>query len=155
MSAYVPMLLVAAIIALVFLPSPWGLVALAAALAFEVVELFLWKRFLRRYRLRTGPELLVGSSATVVTACAPEGRVRVRGELWKARSSAPAEPGETVRIAAVAGLTLEVEPESAATEKGPGEGPFDSEGRTASDAAAGPSVLKSFARAYRRQLELT
>jgi membrane protein implicated in regulation of membrane protease activity len=148
-------LLVAAIIALIFLPTPWGLVALAAALALEVLELFVWRRFLRRYRLRTGPELLVGSSATVVTECAPEGRVRIRGELWKARSSAHAQPGQTVRIAAISGLTLEVEPEGTTTEKGPAKGPFGSEGRAASDATAGPSVLKSLARAYRRQLQLT
>jgi membrane protein implicated in regulation of membrane protease activity len=148
-------LLILAIVALVFLPSPWGLVAVAAALALEVLEFFLWTRFLRRYRLRAGPELMVGTSATVVTECAPDGRVRVRGELWKARSSAPVEPGQTVRIAAISGLTLEVEPESPTTEKGPGKGPFDSEGRAASDTTAGPSVLKSFARAYRRQLELT
>jgi membrane-bound serine protease (ClpP class) len=104
-------LLVIAIVAFLVLPSPWGLFALAAALVLEVLELVFWKRFLRRYRLRTGPELLIGSRATVVTECAPEGRVRVRGELWNARSSASAEPGDTVRIAAIDGLTLEVDPE--------------------------------------------
>ncbi|HMC07143.1 MAG TPA: NfeD family protein [Solirubrobacterales bacterium] len=105
------MLLVLAVVALIVLPSPWGLVAVAAALAFEVAELALWRRFLRRYRLRTGPETMVGELAMVVSACEPDGRVRVRGELWKARSSGPAAVGEAVRIAAIDGLTLEVEPE--------------------------------------------
>jgi membrane-bound serine protease (ClpP class) len=105
------MLLIAAIVAFLLLPSPWGLFAVAAALLLEVLELLFWKRFLRRYRLRMGPEMLVGTLATVVTECDPDGRVRVRGELWNARSSGPARAGETVRIAAIDGLTLEVEPE--------------------------------------------
>jgi membrane protein implicated in regulation of membrane protease activity len=104
-------LIILAIVAFLVLPAPWGVLAIVAALMLEAAELLLWKRFLRRYRLRVGPELLIGSQATVVTELAPEGRVRVRGELWKARSSGPAGAGETVRIAAIDGLTLEVEPE--------------------------------------------
>lgn len=105
------MLLVLAVVALIVLPAPWGLVAVASALAFEVAELALWKRFLRRYRLRSGPETLIGQPATVVIACDPDGRVRLRGELWNARSRRPAGVGEVVRIAAIDGLTLEVEPD--------------------------------------------
>ena len=105
------MLVVVAIVAFIVLPSPLGLFVVAGALLLEVIELALWKRFLRRYRLRTGPETLVGTRATVVMECAPDGRVRVRGELWNARSSGPARAGDTVRIAAIDGLTLEVDPE--------------------------------------------
>jgi membrane-bound serine protease (ClpP class) len=107
----VSVLVVLAFLAFLVLPAPWGLIAIAAAITLEVLEFMLWKRFLRRYRLRVGPETLIGTSATVVTECAPDGRVRVRGELWNARSSRPAEAGKTVRIAAVDGLTLEVEPD--------------------------------------------
>jgi membrane-bound serine protease (ClpP class) len=103
-------LIVLALIALFLLPEPWGLVAVLGALVLEFGELLFWRRFLRRYRLRTGPELLIGMDATVVEACAPLGRVRVRGELWRARSSRPVGAGEAVRIAAIDGLTLEVEP---------------------------------------------
>jgi membrane protein implicated in regulation of membrane protease activity len=52
----------------------------------------------------------------------PRGPVRIRGELWKARCSLAAAVGERVRITAIDGLTLWVEPESEphlATEKGP------------------------------------
>jgi hypothetical protein len=87
-------LIVLALAAIILLPEPWGLVALAAALALEALELVLWKRFLRRYRLRSGPETLIGAYATVVAECAPEGRVRIRGELWKARCSLAAAVGE-------------------------------------------------------------
>ena len=104
------MLLVLSILALILLPAPWGFLAVAGALALEVAELAFWRRFLRRYRLRSGPETLVGERATVVLPLNPVGRVRVRGELWNARSSAPAATGESVTITAIDGLTLEVEP---------------------------------------------
>jgi membrane-bound serine protease (ClpP class) len=103
------MLLIAGLIALLVLGAPWGIVVLAAALGLEVLEYFAWKRFLRRYRLRSGPETLVGRTATVVDDCDPLGRVRLGGEYWNARAATPAREGETVRITAIDGLTLEVE----------------------------------------------
>ena len=103
------MLVVLAIVGVFLLPSPWGVVALAAALAVEVLELLLWRWFLRRYRLRVGPETLVGMRAEVVQPCSPVGLVRLRGELWNARASAPVEPGESVTVSGIEGLTLQVE----------------------------------------------
>jgi membrane-bound serine protease (ClpP class) len=103
-------LLLLAIAALFLLPSPWGYAAAVGALAVEFLELLFWRRFLRRYRVRTGTEALVGSPARVVEACDPSGRVRFRGELWKARSEVPLAAGEPVRIAGIEGLTLRVEP---------------------------------------------
>jgi membrane-bound serine protease (ClpP class) len=105
------MLIIAGLVLLFVLPAPWGLVCVAGALSLEVLELLFWKRFLRRYRLQSGPETLIGAQAIVVTECAPDGRVRLRGELWKARSNGTAEVGERVRITAVEGLTLSVEPD--------------------------------------------
>jgi membrane protein implicated in regulation of membrane protease activity len=56
---------------------------------------------------------LVGSTAVVVEALAPDGRVRVRGELWRARlhsengeRAASAIPGTTVFIERIEGLRL-------------------------------------------------
>lgn len=106
------MLVVAAIVALFLLPTPWGVVALGVALAVEVLELLFWRRFLRRYRLRVGPEALLGMRAEVVQPCSPVGLVRVRGELWNARSSAPVDSGQTVTVSGVDGLTLRVEPDA-------------------------------------------
>src|SRR3954471_6019494 len=103
------MLLIGGLIALLVLGTPWGLVILACAFWLEIVEYFAWKRFLRRYRLRTGPETLVGRTAKVVDDCDPAGRVRPDGEFWSARARAPVREGETVRITALDGLTLEVE----------------------------------------------
>jgi membrane-bound serine protease (ClpP class) len=102
-------LLILGLVALILFGTPWGLVALAGALALEILEYFAWKRFLRRYRLRSGPETLVGTTVTVVDECAPSGRVRLYGELWNAHSSETIAEGERARITAVDGLTLEIE----------------------------------------------
>ena len=104
------MLLALAIGGLFLLPSPWSVLLLAAAAVVEVGEVFAWRRFLRRYRVRTGAEGLVGEPAEVIAACAPEGAVRMRGEIWRARSTRPAAPGDRVRVLGLDGLTLEVEP---------------------------------------------
>jgi membrane protein implicated in regulation of membrane protease activity len=115
------MLLLLAIAGLFFLPSPWGIVAVCVAAVVEVGEYFAWQRFLRRYRIRSGPETLVGAEAEVVRRCDPLGQVRLRGELWRARCDGPLEPGEVVRVAGIEGLTLLVEPANGpGTEKGPG-----------------------------------
>jgi membrane-bound serine protease (ClpP class) len=104
------MLVVLAIAGLFVLPSPWGLVAVVAAAAIEVLEVAFWIRFLRRYRVRTGTEALIGTRAEVLESCSPDGRVRVGSEIWNARSNVPVATGQLVRITAVDGLTLSVEP---------------------------------------------
>ena len=105
------MLLAIAILLTVFVLSPRvGIAVIVLAAVVEVGEYFFWRRFLRRYRVRTGVEALVGEPVQVVEACEPLGRVRVRGELWNARSRRPLAAGEVARIAAVDGLTLELEP---------------------------------------------
>ena len=106
------MLLIGAILLAVFvLPRQWGVVAVAAAAAVEVAEIFFWVWLSRRSRVRFGPETLIGAAATVVTACRPYGQVRVEGELWTAHCPAGAEVGDAVRVRALQGLTLVVERE--------------------------------------------
>lgn len=107
------MALVAGFIGFVVLDSPLGVLALATGVTIETVELVFWSRFLRRYRVQTGPEGLVGKRGEVLQACAPgyEGRARVHGELWRIRSAAEtAVPGAEVLVTGIDGLTLEVEP---------------------------------------------
>jgi membrane protein implicated in regulation of membrane protease activity len=105
------MLLVGAIVlAVLVLPPGWGLAAVTAAAVVEVAEVGFWVRFLRRYRVSTGVEGLVGSEAEVIQACEPRGRVRLRGEIWHAECVAGAGVGDRVRVTAVRGLTLEVDP---------------------------------------------
>jgi membrane-bound serine protease (ClpP class) len=62
--------------------------------------------------VRTGSEELIGSIAEVREPLDPEGQVFVAGALWRARAggSGPIGLGNRVRIKAVDGLTLDVEP---------------------------------------------
>jgi membrane protein implicated in regulation of membrane protease activity len=104
------MLLALSIAGLFVLPSPWNVIGVCVAAVVEVAELAFWRRFLRRYRIRVGAETLAGQTAEVITPCAPEGQVRLHGEIWRARCSAPVTRGALVRVVRVEGLTLEVEP---------------------------------------------
>jgi membrane protein implicated in regulation of membrane protease activity len=101
------MLLVLGIVGLFFIPAPWNVVVVCVAALIEVGEVFAWIKFLRRYRVQTGAEGMVGERGEVIGP----GRVRVRGEIWSASGEGPLETGAQVRVAAVDGLTLRVEPE--------------------------------------------
>lgn len=64
----------------------------------------------RRRGVVSGQEYMVGAVAEAVDAFEDRGRVWLHGELWNARTSAPVARGQSVRVRAVRGLTLEVEP---------------------------------------------
>ncbi len=102
-------IVIAVALAIFVLPEPWGIVAVFVGIVFEVVENVFWFRYQKRRRVRTGVEGHIGERAEVTRALDPEGRVKFRGEVWKARSEEPIEAGETVRVAAVDRLTLVVE----------------------------------------------
>lgn len=102
--------IVAILLAIFVLPSPWGLVAIIVGVSIEIGESWFWIRFTQRRRSVTGAEGLVGAEAVVAEACRPEGRVRVQGELWRARCARGADVGEHVRVIRVDDdLWLEVE----------------------------------------------
>ena len=107
------MLLIASIVGLFVLPSPWNLALFGVAVVFEAGEIYLWTRFLERYRVRGGAEGMVGERATAIEACDPDGLVRVRGEVWKARAEGTEPLGEGARasVVSVDGLTVTVRPE--------------------------------------------
>jgi len=90
--------------------TPCGLPLIAAAAAVEVGESLFWLWFSKRKRAAVGAEALVGRTARVVRPCHPDGYVRLDGELWQARCSEGADRGDEVRITALDGLTLVVEP---------------------------------------------
>ena len=104
------MVLILAIILALFLPSPANVVVLVLGAIGEVGEIIWGRRLARRWRPKTGPEAMIGETATVVEPCRPNGTVRVRSELWEARCDEGADPGEKVRIASINGLTLTVVP---------------------------------------------
>ena len=68
----------------------------------------------RTRRPMTGESGLIGETGVVKTPLRPTGRIQVHGELWFARCQTPLAIGQRVRVTAVDGLTLEVEPEASA-----------------------------------------
>jgi membrane protein implicated in regulation of membrane protease activity len=101
-------LLIALILSLFVVPWPWSVLVLVAGVAGEVGEIVWGRRLAHRWRPRTGAEAMIGREAQVVSPCRPNGQVRMNGELWNARAEADADPGDTVRVDAIDGLTLVV-----------------------------------------------
>jgi membrane protein implicated in regulation of membrane protease activity len=116
------MILLITILVLILADVSWSsaVVILAVACVAEAGEIVVLRRWARRLNRRHPPRdaagELVGRVATVVTACRPNGQVRVRGELWEATCAAGADAGTAVRVQGVEGLTLVVAPEPATSE---------------------------------------
>lgn len=88
----------------------WGLAALWAAKDIALFP-FVWRSYAPG-RGGAGASL-VGAEGVARERLDPKGYVRVRGELWQARleeGEGPVEEGAAVRVRAVEGLTLIVEP---------------------------------------------
>lgn len=74
-----------------------------------IVVLLLRKALaVRRGKVATGSEGLVGERGVARSDLDPEGKVFVHGELWRARAEAPVAAGQTVEVTAVHGLRLRV-----------------------------------------------
>jgi membrane protein implicated in regulation of membrane protease activity len=101
--------LIAAFVLLFVLPTPWNVVGFAASLVVFLGELSLWYRTVRHHRVEVGAETLIGQTATVVSACHPNGQVRLLREIWKAHCEEGADPGEEVVVVARSRLMLVVE----------------------------------------------
>jgi membrane-bound serine protease (ClpP class) len=78
-----------------------------AALFVLVIALLLRSR---KRPVVTGKEALLGAEGEALVWQQDEGRVRVLGEIWRARSSRPLEPGTRVKVVDRDGLVLFVEP---------------------------------------------
>ena len=104
------MALVAGFVAFALLDPPLGVIALAVGAVVEVGEAVFWTRYLRRIRVRTGAEGLIGERAEAIEPCDPRGRVKLLGEIWRADCVEGAGVGESVEVVAIDGLTLSVKP---------------------------------------------
>jgi membrane-bound serine protease (ClpP class) len=102
--------IVAVVLALTVLPSPWGVVAVVVAFAIDAVETAFFVRWSKRRRAAVGAHTLVGRTAVVVRALDPYGQVKLDGEVWQARASVDLLPGDEVVVTAIDGLVLAVEP---------------------------------------------
>ncbi len=91
---------------------PWYLVGSIAAVAagLMLVTMTMLVRS-RRRAVVSGVEDMLGSAGSVIEWADGRGRVRAHGEVWQARAAEAIDPGSRVRIKAIEGLTLVVEPE--------------------------------------------
>jgi membrane protein implicated in regulation of membrane protease activity len=103
-------ILVALLLAIFVLPSPWGAVAVATAAVLDTAESVALIHWSKRRRAAVGAETLIGKRAVAVRSLTPEGQVKVDGELWNARCAGYAAPGTPLVVTGIDGLTLEVEP---------------------------------------------
>jgi len=85
--------------------------ALGLALPFAAVFLILLVALFRSYRQKvsTGDQGMVGLVGIADSDIHKGGRVKVRGEYWRAQSSSPIPAGKEVKVLAVENLTLKVE----------------------------------------------
>jgi membrane protein implicated in regulation of membrane protease activity len=104
------MFLVLALLLFLVLPEPWDVVGGLVSLALGIVEITFWQRRMRRVHVQTGVENLIGATGEAATPLAPVGQIRVLGELWQARASSDVPRGAPVRVVALHGLTVDVEP---------------------------------------------
>lgn len=97
-------------------PMPEGRIRLTTALGVTVplgvITIVLLRLAIaaRNRKVVTGEEAMVGSSGVAQSELNLSGQVLVRGEIWRARSSAAIPSGTRVRVLKVDGLTLIVEP---------------------------------------------
>ncbi len=86
--------------------------ALAVTLPFAAITVFLLSLVIRARanKVITGASGMLGEIGVARTPLQPAGKVFVRGELWDAEAAVAAAEGARVRIIAVDGLKLKVEP---------------------------------------------
>ena len=101
--------IIGATLAILFLDPPWRWIVIGCLLATDVVQISVWLKW-RKKKSITGAESMVGDTGRAVTGLDPEGQVKVRGQIWTARSNEHVEAGDDVTVTAVNGMKLEVAP---------------------------------------------
>jgi membrane-bound serine protease (ClpP class) len=88
------------------------LTALSVSIPFALITMFLLSLAIRARRNKSlmDGEGVLNEIGEARTALAPAGKVFVHGEYWDAVSSTPVEPGGEVRVVAVDGMKIRVEP---------------------------------------------
>jgi membrane-bound serine protease (ClpP class) len=91
---------------------PYGLIAgvTAASAGFLIVMLGMLLRS-RRGAVVSGREEMIGATGEALVDFEGEGWARVHGEQWKVRASRPVRRGQKLRVTAMQGLVLSVEPQ--------------------------------------------
>ena len=102
--------LIALVLAIFVLPSPWGVVAVVCALVIDLIEVGVGIWCSKRRGRASGARRWSGLTGVAMGELWPDGQVKVDGEIWRARCERGCDAGATVVVRAVDGLTLEVEP---------------------------------------------
>ena len=86
--------------------------AISVAIPFALITMFLVSIVIRarRNKVLTGASGMIGEVGVARTALAPEGQVQVRGEYWDAVADTNISAGSRVRVKAVEGLKVRVDP---------------------------------------------
>ena len=111
---------IAFIIGAIFLFDPAGadidlsiytplIVAAAATSALILIGILGFLARSRRAKVTSGSEQMIGAEAEIVSWSEDNGKVRVHGEIWSARSAGTFDVGRSVKVVARDGLTLVVE----------------------------------------------
>ena len=98
----------AVLLAILVAPSPWGIVLVVSAIAWEVLEKAFWFYRVKGLPVAVGAEAMIGRQVDVIAACRPHGTVRLSGERWNASCRQGADVGDSVIVEAVERLTLVV-----------------------------------------------
>ena len=101
---------IALVLAILVLPSPWGIVAVVGAIVLDLVEVGVGLWWNRRRKATVGVELLIGLTGIAVGELRPIGQVKVNGEIWGAHCDDGCDAGAAVVVRAIEGLTLSVTP---------------------------------------------
>jgi membrane protein implicated in regulation of membrane protease activity len=101
--------LVGVALAIFVVPFPWNIPILVLFGLIEIAETLGSWAWSRRGEAKVGIETLMGAIGRVVTDCRPNGTVRIKGEIWRARCDAGASMGTRVRVVGRDQLVLLVE----------------------------------------------
>ena len=86
--------------------------ALAITIPFAIIVVFLLRLALKSHfsHVTTGEAGMVGLTGFAVSKIGPKGgKVKIEGEIWRAKSSEPIKPGQEIRVVQATNLDLRVE----------------------------------------------
>ena len=94
-------------LAFLFLDGWLRYAVIAGGALIEIAEITVWLRW-RNVAAKSGIETMIGMTGVALTDCDPEGQIKVKGQIWKARCVEGVKAGTSVRVIAVDGLRLDV-----------------------------------------------